>query len=492
MMKLSVFSARLSLIFLLGVLNVMSPFLLSAAEEKPSDPAAKTTDQTAEQKTTLINIYSWATILPKELIDLQNEITKEKKIKAIEENLPGFSEEIDAIRKDTTAAQKSPELQAQQVSVLQDRTQRVGARLQNASEPLTKRITLLSESRKQWMEKKDNIVNIKKQEEIPLIIGRDQHAKLLKTVDEAIQLLEDQLKIVLTVGKKIGDLQIVLYGIDSDLQALDETIRETSIQKTAPSMFSSEFYAQINSNILPQSFHRTVKFFTELLHTLRINLNFVLLGGLAFILIAFSIYKTKSYISLESRWTPFAKRPVATAIYMGSSLNVINNIFPLNADIPEQWMALFHVISLFAVIRLTKHLLIDKAKRKLLTQLSLFLSVTMIFLLLDLPKVLLLLYVFFSSILAFFYYLSRLPSTKGKNMSEVWQQKIWGILPAIVIISGIAGYSEFAVMTFLICLWTIIACLIVWVLYLFHLGLLELILSFLPIPLIQANYKDLL
>ena len=471
---------------------LMSPLVLTAAEEKPADPAAKTGGNTVEQQTTLINIYSWATILPKELIDLQNEIANEKKIKTVEDNLPALSEEIAAIRKETNAVQKSPELQGQQVSSLQDRTQRAGARLQNASEPITKRITLLSENRKQWIEKKDNIVSTKKQEEIPLIIGKDQHAKMLKTVDEAVLIIEEQLKIVLNVGKKIGDLQIVLYGIDSDLQALEKTIRETSIQKTAPSMLSSEFYSQINREIIPQSFHRTVIFFADLLHNMRVNLNYVLLGSLAFGLIAFAAYKTKDSISPESRWAPFAKRPVATAIFMGSSLNVINNIFPLNADIPEQWKALFHIITLFAVIRLTKHLPIDKPKRKLLTQLSLFLSVTMIFLLLDFPKVLLLLYVFFSSILALFYYLSRLRSTKGKDFSEVWQQKIWGILPVIVIISGIAGYSEFAVMTFLICLWTIIACLIVWVLYLFHLGILELILSFVPIAPVRENHKELL
>jgi small-conductance mechanosensitive channel len=491
-MKLSVFSVRPLLILLFGLFMLMSPFFLAAAEEKPADSAAKTTDNTEEQKTTLINIYSWATILPKELIDLQNEIANEKKIKVVEDNLPVLAEEIATIRKETSAVQKSPELQGQQVSSLQDRTQRVGARLQNAAEPITKRITLLSENRKQWIEKKDDIVNIKKQEEIPLIIGKDQHTKMRKTVDEALLIIEEQLKIVLNVGKKIGDLQIVLYGIDSDLQALEKTIRETSIQKTAPSMLSSEFYSQINLEIFPQSFHRTVIFFSSFLHNMKVNLSYVLLGCLAFGLVAFGAYKTKDYISPESRWAPFAKRPVATAIFMGSSLNVINNIFPLNADIPEQWKALFHIITLFAVIRLTKHLPIAKAKRKLLTQLSLFLSVTMIFLLLDFPKVLLLLYVFFSSILALFYYISRLPLTKGKDLAEVWQQKIWGILPVIVIISGIAGYSEFAVMTFLICLWTIIACLIIWVLYLFHLGILELILSFLPITVVRENYKELL
>lgn len=153
-MKSIILPGRYLLVFFLVVFVVLSPILLPAIEEKPVESTEKIVVDTPEQKTTLINIYSWATILPKELIDLQNEIAKEKKVKAVEENLPTFSLEINELRKETTEAQKNPELQAQQVSSLLDRTQRVAARLQKASEPLTKLITLLSENRKQWMGKK--------------------------------------------------------------------------------------------------------------------------------------------------------------------------------------------------------------------------------------------------------------------------------------------------------------------------------------------------
>lgn len=62
--------------YLFAVLVVLAgmsvpPFSLSA-EEKPKD-GTTTAPPAKEQKTTLIQIYSWATILPKELIDLQTD-----------------------------------------------------------------------------------------------------------------------------------------------------------------------------------------------------------------------------------------------------------------------------------------------------------------------------------------------------------------------------------------------------------------------------------
>ena len=80
MMKSTILPAKFLLMLILGFFVVMSPYLLRAAEEKAVESPEQIAAEAAKQKTTLINIYSWATILPKELIDLQNDILKEKKI----------------------------------------------------------------------------------------------------------------------------------------------------------------------------------------------------------------------------------------------------------------------------------------------------------------------------------------------------------------------------------------------------------------------------
>ncbi|WP_163338630.1 mechanosensitive ion channel domain-containing protein [Desulfopila sp. IMCC35008] len=483
--------SNLLLVFSLFTLVSLLPFP-AAAEEKTKGAEDKTIVVTEEQKTTFINIYSWATILPKELIDLQNRIHKENRSKSIEEQLPKLAEEIDALRWDTTAAQTSAELQPLLVDKLQERTQRIGARLNNITESVDRLITFLSENRKQWIERKEKVLNIDETEEIPLILEKDQYRKVLETVDEAIRLIEENLNIVLTTGKQIGDLQITLYSVDSDLQALDTDLKVTYVQQTAPSMLSGDFYSRINIALFTRSFARTKLFIEDHLSNVKQNSGYVFLGCLGLVLLCIGIYKTKDFPPKDSQWQPFAKRPVATAIFMGSSINAITNIFPVNADLQQQWEALLHVITLFAVIRLTKNLMADKEKRRLLKQLSFFLAITMTLFLLGLPQILILLYVFYVSIAAFFYYLSRLPSTRNRKASEVWLQRTWGLFPLLIIVAGVAGYDQLAVMLFSVFLSTIIACLIVWVLYLFHLGVLELVLSLLPFPLIKENLTDIL
>ena len=483
--------SHLFLLFSVFISVCLLPFS-AAAQEKQEAPGEKDVVPTEEHKTTLINLYSWATILPKELIDLQNQIIKDAKIKSVEELLPKLSAEIDSTRWDTTIAKTNPELQLLQVTNLLERSRRIGSRLSKVTEPINALISRLSESRKQWMKKKEQILAIDKDEEVPLVLGEEQHKKLVATVNEAIRIIEEHLRWVLTIGKKIGDLQIILYSIDSDLKDLDVALKVTSIQQTAPSMLSSEFYSRINSNLFSQSFNRTRLFVSDRLGSVQKHLNYIFFGCLGFILICLAIYKTKDLAPPESRWQSFAKRPFATTIFMGSSINAIANIFPLNTDLPEQWEALLHVLMLFAVMRLTKYLMSDKKIRKVLVQLSFFLGIAMVLVLLGLPHILILLYVFYVSIVAFLYYLFRLPFTKGRKFSEVWQQRMWGIFPAFVVVSGVAGYDQLAVMVFSTLLSTIIAGLTVWVLYLFHLGLLEFVLSVLPFTLIKENLSEIL
>jgi len=493
-MKIFTYIVFLLLVIATNIGIELSPLSATAATvttEKQVVSDEKEIVPTEEQKTTFISLYTWATIVPKELIDIKNRITKETKITSIKEELPQLIAETEAIRWDTTAAKTSPETQSLQITNLQARTQKIGSRLKKITKPINSLISFWSDSRKQWVTQKEQILAVDQYEEVPLVLDEDQYEELKETIKEAIRLIEEHLKLVLTLGKEIGDLQIVLYSIDSDLQSLDEEFRVTSIQQTAPSMLSSEFYSRLKFNLISESYYRTKRYFGGRINSLQTNPRYLFLSCLGFILICFTIHKTANFTPPDAQWQAFAKRPIAATIFMGSSLNAFANIFPLGTDLPEQWEALLPVLTLFAVTRLTKHLVSDKAKRKLLNQLTYFMGMTMLLVLVGLPHILVLLYVFYVSIVAFIYYLFRLPSTQGQKGRKIWIQRSWGVFPAIVIVSGMTGYDQLAITIFSILLSSIIACLIVWVLYLLNLGLLELILSVLPITLIKENYSDI-
>lgn len=486
------FCSRTFLLFILINLGI-STYGLAAGETTPAENDKESKiEATVEEKTTLINLYSWATILPKELIDLQNQISKDTFVSSTQEELPKLEEAIEAIRWDTTAAQTSPDIQLFQLATLQNKTEKTVTRLKQITKPINSSISFWTGARKEWLQKKQEILQIDEQQQIPVILNNEQHKKLISTVDEAIQLIEEHLRVLLTIGKNIGDQQISLYAIDGDLQSLDAEVKAASIQQTAPSMLSKEFYSRIKLNTLARSYQQTKLFFSGRINSLKQNQQYILLGCLGFILMSIIIYKSRNFIRPTSEWHPFTRHPIATTIFMAAAINGIATVLPFKADLPEQWDALLQVITLIAITRITKHLMDDIARRKLLNKLAFFMGGAIIILLLGLPQIVLLLYVFYVSVALFIFYLFKLPSTKGKPAIDVWKQRIWGMLPAFVIISGISGYDHLAIMVFSILLSTVISCLVIWVLYRFNLGFIDVLLSFIPVTLIQENFAEII
>jgi hypothetical protein len=437
-MKSSMRFTCLSLIFVIFFSVGIQPSQ-AAGPEKQKNEKEKITESTEEQKTTFIDIYSWATILPKELIDLQNILIKEKNFRSVEEELPQLAVEINKLREDTSLSRPSLEMQLPQVISMQAKSARLGVRVSNLNQSISSSISSLTATREDWLNKKDQILGIENQDELPFTLGTTQHQKLVETVDEALRLTEDYLKQALTLGKEIGDLQIILYSIESGLEDLDREVKSASVQQTAPSMLSPAFYSRINFDLIVESFTRTEGFIVNLMNSLQDKLYYALLGGLVFILLSLAIHKTKNITPPNSRWHSFAKRPIATAVFIGSCVNAFFNRFPMKTDLPEQWEALLHVLTLVAVMRLTKHLVGNKDRRILLNRLTFFLGMTMTLILMALPQMLVLLYIFYASVVAFVYYFCKLPSTKGRELSENWLNRVWGIFTANVFISGFSG-----------------------------------------------------
>lgn len=478
-----------SIVLLLLVFGVPTN---SLAEEKKTPLAEGNVAATEEVKTTFINLYSWATILPKELIDLQTKIPNEKKILSIQDEIPKITKDIETIQWEIISAQTSPDLHLLEVTALQNKVLKIVSRLQSLTKTIDAKISFWSNSRKEWLKKKDQILHINNNEEFSLIIGKEQLQILLDTADKAISLIDKYLKEVLIIGKKIGDLQISVYSIDGALKGLDEEVKTTSVQQTAPSIFSKEFYTRIDLNVFAESYSQTRHFVLDRIKNILEYRYFVLLGCLGFLFSCFFVRKSYAFIRKDSGWLPFTKRPISTTIFMASAANAFVTVLPFKAELPEQWDALLQVITLIAITRLTKHLMKDDDKRRLFNRLSLVTGGGILILLLSLPSILLFLYVFYVSVATFFYYMAKLPATGGKQPHQVWLQRSWGILPAAVIVAGITGYHQLAIMIFSILLPSVISSLGVWVLYRFHIGLIDLSISLIPVSIVKENHIEIL
>lgn len=476
---------RIVAVLLVFVGLSLLPLSLSA-EDKPKDAGGKATPP-PEQKTTLIQIYSWATILPKELIDLQNGLTKEQDIQKVVEDLTVLSKDVEKLKADVTLAKKANDLQISQVTDYQTKIYKITSRLKNISEPITTAISSLSAKRKDWQEKKDQISGYDKKEMLSLALAKEQEKILVETVDKALQIIGDQLKLVLAVGKKIGDLQILLYSSNSDLKAMEDQLRTIPIQQTSPSILSGAFYTRINGNLFKQSYANTKQFVVNQLKSLQKNRKFILLGMVAFCLVCFGVYKSKDQVPASSRWYPFAVYPLATTVFIASSLNASVAMMPVNFDLPPQWEALLNILTLLAATRLTTFLVENKRRRQLLIRLIVFMALAMLMVVINLPQMLILLYVFYVSVLALVYYFYQLPSTRGKTDLKSWLSRLMGLLPAAILILGISGFDQVAVILFSTVLSAVTSCLIVWMFYLFFLGVIDLVLTAQPFSLLSEN-----
>lgn len=466
------------------------PSAIRAAEEKP---ATKVESKVAEedQKTTLIQLYSWATILPKELIDLENKFKEDESIKSVNDELPLLAEETDKLRWDATIAKTTPNLQLMHVATLQAKAYKITTRLNKIGEPITSAISNLSDKQKEWETKKEQITEFEKQELLSMALAEDQKEQLAQTVEQASKLIKDRLRQVLELGKKIGDLQILLYSVDSDLEALDSELKSASTSQTSPSMLSADFYKRVNINLLRQSYSETNHFLHEQFEGLKNKPTLVILSLLVFLLVCFGLYTSKNLVTPSSRWYPFASCPLATAFFLAGTLGGFINMMPLSINLPRQWEMLTHILTMLAVIRLTGHLVQQPWKRKFLVRLTIFMAIALVMLLLNIPQVLILLYVFYVSLVALGYYFYHLPTTRTMKGAELWVKRIFGIFPAIVLISGITGYDQFAVIAFSTLLSAIIVCLLIWTLYLLSIGFIDLLLSLVPVSLLNENREKI-
>lgn len=105
--------------------------------------------QPKEQEATLIDIYSWATILPKELIDLQSKMTKENTFMVVEKELAVLTEEANAFNRNVTLAQRnSSDVPLFQVRQDINQIHKITSKLNKLSAPITATISELSDKKR--------------------------------------------------------------------------------------------------------------------------------------------------------------------------------------------------------------------------------------------------------------------------------------------------------------------------------------------------------
>lgn len=485
---------RTRIFFIFLFCNILLPhqsLLASAPEEVPSSvqnqqPVQEQPQKSnGEQKTTIIQFYTWSAMLPNQLINLQSDLSAEQSSTLQNKVFPEITADARDLQWDVTMALSTPNPQKYMVDNFQFRFSRLQNQIAKIEKPLTDSITRLSTWRNDWYKKKEQLKDFSEMPTLSLAMAIEEQQKLRQVIDEAIKIIENQLAPTLAMGKEVANFQVRLHTILNELQKLNAAVLKTSTQKTAPSILSAKFYRQINANLFIDTYSNSKQFLLQHLASLKNIWDLALAGCFVFAIFCIVIYRSRHFVAASSRWYPFASCPLATGVFIvTSSYKILNK--QIYNNFGEQWDQILTILSLIAVYRLVRYLVDEKWKIMLFSRLAFFMVIFMVIATLQLPQFLMLLFVVGASFAALMIYIYQL-HIKCQSNWQLFARRSWGILPILIILASLTGYDQFALVAFTTLMTSFAVVLIVWMLYHLNSAFLELVLKITPFALLREN-----
>ncbi len=462
--------------------NVSEP-VVETPQAKQPDPALSN-----DQKTSLIEFYTWAGVLPRELMALHSALDSNIYDNLKNQYVPKLTADIRDLQWEVVTAKTSAYLQKMHI----DRFQRSLTRLQFMVDSLEKSLTddveKLSAKRNVWIGNKTKLKSFLEQEDLVASLPTGKNDELNKTINEAMNLIEDQLRPALLLGDDISNLQVRLQAIHVDLRILDKKFIESRSLRTVPTLLSLDFYKQINAELFHEIYNNIKNFLTLHGKLLRENKQFLLMGSLIFIILCCMISISRKMVLASSRWYPFAISPIATALILLAACYQIFNksLKNVSFDFENQWTLFINIATMLAVIRLVRKSINERWKRVMFIRLSVYMVIIMLLATLEMPQILMLLFVFWASLGAFIIYITQLRVQCHTALQRILRNT-WGVIPAVIIVASLAGYDQLAIFLFSTLIASIGVCLVIWMLFHLISGLIELLLKLSPYELIRKN-----
>ena len=473
-------------------LMLLSLLLFSPSVSIGAEPAAA--KPTEDHNLLLIDLFSLFNTLPKEFINLKNNLEDTGKTVRVSAQLEDIHRELQNLEEEVTRAQSMPNLEFYETSSLESRLYSVRARLNTIREVLGAAIEKRKGWYKEWQGKKQQLLTLRQGlGEMPDPSMKETLATfdtLEETVGTATNLLVEQLRTALIFGKQQGELELKTYSLSSKTAKLLQSIRDTGIQQTSPSMLSFKYYTSLDIDLFSKGLEN-IRIFTSLhLGYLRQELKTVYSILFLLALIAFWIRKSRSLVLETSPWHPFACHPIATSIFLAhSSLRFFSFFLPTRLSLPPAWETLVDIPLILSVASLIGSVCKNQARGRRLRILAIFLAVTLMLKLLNFPQILISQYVFYSSftgLLLYFVWFVKRGKKEAQN-TFARMEWLWGVIPSILLIAVITGYDQLAVYLFSAVLGSVIAFLDIWMFFTIVSVLLETIFLHTPVKLIEQN-----
>ena len=445
-----------------------------------------------DQPLSLTEKYTLSNKLPKQLIDLRKQVNKLANTNVSLAQIEKLSSKVKELEWETTTAATNPDLNSNELLYLDTKLNKVDTRIAKLNKRIESNIHALEILSNEWLAyevqlQKFTIQNNAQADLTDFLPAVDSLDQIIK---KAEQYIENKIRPTLLAGKKIGEIQARIYTLHDTVNDLLQERSDFSFQKNASSMLSTGFYSRFNHKILEQSWENIRLFSTYQKLYLRDNFMSVLTFLAVITLVAFLTKKSRPLVKASYRWHQFIDKPLVTGVFIVSTTFVLIEIIYADISLPPNWQALLQVPMIIAAVLLAgDSARISRFYWKISAFLLFSLMVTLVLDVMNLPQPMVHLCVLGSSswvllhlLLKFF---KRKDITSKRNMSILGL--FFFLFSLTVLLAGIGGYEQVAVLIFDRVLSLMAITLIVWVMEKLISALLELTLFSIPVPMIRQN-----
>jgi small-conductance mechanosensitive channel len=440
-MKLQTVKTLLSLTLVVVPLILLSG--ISVAQESRSVNISTTQDKGVPSPRGIADLITFATKLSERESVLETQITTLLDLSEAEKRFSSLGQSVETIDrqfetlKSTTGYGYDHVSDFKAIILARDRS------LKEAVKSLLQAISQLERWKMQWLDEKKRLEEFRESipKDIPLDAVEPTLAKAQRSIDTALNLISEQLRLVLVVQEKAVDVQAKVDSLEAEVSAMLATTRSIVSRKSAPSMFSGEYYSQFRPELHKQLRQGISDVQWPSKHFLELHGWKVFLQGLIMFALTIGILRQRQALETQERWRFLAMRPLSTGWFVSMWL-----VGPFYGPVARMWVVILWTLGAIAAVRLLGALTSDTWKKRIFYCLAVLTVLFVVFRFIGLPLPFFRLYVFIVSLIGFFLCLrqTRTSARRRDSVLYTWLLRLSTLVLLVVVIAEMGGYSALA------------------------------------------------
>ena len=439
---------------ILRIVLTLAVILISShtiAQEQPNgNLAPETKRDVSKSAPDLADLIPLATKLTGDLATLENRVTGVLDISEFEEKFNRIEEDLKDPAAQLQQIIASKDVKLNKLVEIREAIEAENELLEEISRPVHDTISKFGVWRNDWQEKKQqwNEWQLTLLEDGDLDQLNSIFAEAKDTISKALEIVNSQLGSMLTVQKKIGNLQAKIISIRAKLDSLIIAARKGVRVNISPPLFSSRYFSQYSSEL----WYASQKGLAEALWIdSRI---FDRQGLIIFLQVLFSIfviialYRNRQVLNDSKRWQFLGARPFAAGIFSGTILFMV---FYEYRELQDTWTLVLSIVGGISFARLVGALYPGSWRTQLVYGLSIVNIVTRLLYVIMLPLPLIRLYTVLAALAGLLFCLRWASETRRQKDPDVyrWVLRAGAFFLGFIIIAEIWGKQGLAEFLFI-------------------------------------------